>query len=531
MKSIATNSIRHKLILGVGLLVWVASACTDYMETLNQDNKLITDKQLEADANEGGILLPLMQNRIVATVTGTYQLQQNLNADVYSGMLMTPTPFLDNKNNTTYSLVDGWNGTVWSGPAVGVLDQWLQMKKKGFDTKYPDLYAIALMLKVAAAHRMVDVLGPLPYTKYGNSSEVAFDSEEEAYNAFFAELDQAINTLTAAEDANPTADLIRFAKFDKTSYAGDYKQWVKMANTLRLRLAVRIAKVSPAKAKTEAEAAVNHKWGVLADGDKSFQVIPTNTHPLEQITYSWSDIRLAAPVETYLTGFKDPRLPYYAVGAKDGAVAGQIKGIRAGVVIPEKGRYQGYSELLFTKTTPIKIMDVAESYFLRAEGVLRGWNMGGGSAKDFYENGIRLSFKTLGVAGVDTYLNSVSTQTAYVDPKNADNNSPALTNITVKWEDGVSLERQLERIITQKWIAIWPEGVEGWSEFRRTGYPKLYPIKVNNSGGAIPDGEFIKRLVYPTIITNASKAAVDDAVKKHLDNKDSPFTPIWWDID
>nr|MBA2760883.1 SusD/RagB family nutrient-binding outer membrane lipoprotein [Segetibacter sp.] len=115
-------------------------------------------------------------------------------------------------------------------------------------------------------------------------------------------------------------------------------------------------------------------------------------------------------------------------------------------------------------------------------------------------------------------------------PKNPANNAGPLTSLTIKWKEGASMEQKLERVITQKWIAMYPEGQEAWSEFRRTGYPKLYPVMVNNSRGDIPNGEFIKRITYPTSITNASAAATAEAVSKFLDGKDKLFTPIWWDV-
>ncbi len=91
------------------------------------------------------------------------------------------------------------------------------------------------------------------------------------------------------------------------------------------------------------------------------------------------------------------------------------------------------------------------------------------------------------------------------------------------------MEQKLEKIITQKWIALYPEGTEAWSEFRRTGYPKLYPITVSNNPD-LPVGTFIKRLTYPPVVTNASKAAVDKAVASFLKGKDSPATRLWWDV-
>jgi hypothetical protein len=190
--------------------------------------------------------------------------------------------------------------------------------------------------------------------------------------------------------------------------------------------------------------------------------------------------------------------------------------MRQGISFPSNDAYVGFSQVNFAGNPPVKLMDVSESYFLRAEGALRGWDMGG-SAKQFYEDGIRASFAENGVGGIDTYLqDGTSTPIAYTDPKNSANNAPPLSSITIKWDDNATMEQNLERIITQKWIAIYPDGEEAWSEFRRTGYPRLYPVMVNNSGGDIPNGQFIKRITYPTSITNASGAAAAEAIAKYF---------------
>src|SRR5690606_8035171 len=174
--------------------------------------------------------------------------QLNLNADSYAGYMNLPTPYADNRNNHTYAMIDSWNNQVWLVPSTKVLDQWVSMKKKGFDEKYPDLFALATLFKVFAGHRLVDAFGPLPYSTYGLSSDVTFDSVEEAYNLFFEELRGVVQTLEEAELNSPEADQIRYAKFDKSRYGGDYSTWVKVANTLRLRLALRISNVNPTKA-------------------------------------------------------------------------------------------------------------------------------------------------------------------------------------------------------------------------------------------------------------------------------------------
>ena len=528
MEYLKNKRVSYKLVLSLCLLFSLSTSCTEYMEDMNMDQKLITDKMLEADANEGGYLLPGMQLGILDVLTTwRFEMQQNLNADNYSGYMSLPAPFFDNRNNGTYAMVDSWNGQIWEVPSTKVLNQWVMMKKKGFDTKYPDLYAMAIIFKTFAGHRLVDIFGPIPYSQYGTSTDVQFDSEEEAYNIFFDELREAVAVLKKAEADDPSADQIRYAKFDKSRYGGDYATWIKVANTLRLRLAMRISKVDPIKAKAEAEAAVSD--GVLTANEGSFEMTTGTVHPLVTITSSWQETRLNAALESVLAGYNDPRLPVYALPSTDPALGGEIKGIRSGAKFNGQS-YMGFSQVNFIDNPFVKLMDVAESYFLRAEGALRGWDMGG-SAKEFYEDGIRVSFNANKVGGVEDYLNNSSaTPIAYVDPINPANNAPPLTSITIKWEEADTFEQKLERIITQKWIAMFPEGQEAWSEFRRTGYPDLYPVAANFSD-VIPDGEFIKRIPYPTAITNASQEAVETAVNKYLDGRDSPFVPIWWDVD
>ncbi len=513
------------------ILLPAFSSCTKDFKGMNEDKKLITDKMLEQDANEGGYTLPGMQLGIVDVLsTANIEMQQNLNADNFGGYMSLPANYYANKNNGTYTMVDSWNNAIWNVPSPKVLNQWLMMYKKGFETKYPDLYSLAIIFKTFAGHRLVDIFGPIPYTQYGSSSDVKFDSEQEAYNTFFTELTKAVDVLKAAEAANPTADLVRYAKFDKSRFGGNYATWIKVANTLRLRLAIRISKVDPAKAQTEAEAAVHDSGGLLTDKEGNFEMTTGTVHPLLTITRDWNETRLNAAVESVLGGYHDPRLAKYALPATDPSLGGAFKGIRSGSAMNDKS-YLGYSMVNFVDNPFVKLMDASESYFLRAEGAVRGWDMGG-TAQDFYNQGITASFNILKLSGAADYLNdAASTPQAYVDPNNTANNAPPISTITIKWDESAGTEEKLERILTQKWIALFPDGQEAWSEFRRTGYPRLYPVVDNESNGDIPAGQFIRRITYPTAITNASQAAVKTAVDAYLGGQDKISTPIWWDVE
>ncbi|MDB5061475.1 MAG: SusD/RagB family nutrient-binding outer rane lipoprotein [Mucilaginibacter sp.] len=525
------NKINVKIALSTMILLALSTSCRKDMNGLNQDLKALPQSSLEIDGKEASVLLPGMMTNIESQTDWVYQLQQNLGQDMYSGYLSTPTPFLGNVNNLTYSFVNDWVNYIWDIPSNNILNTWLQWKLKGFDKKYPDLYGIALITKVFGASRAADAFGPIPYSKFGSSANVPFDTVQEEYYAFFNDLDEAIALLSAVEDKTPTIDQVIFAPVDKSSFGGDYAKWIRTANTLKLRLAMRISNIDPAKAKAEAESAVSNKYGVLNAADGSFQMVIQTVNPLNTIINSWDDLRLGAPVSSILGGLNDPRLPFMALPATDTALNGQIKGIRTGIAISVKDTYINYSKPNIGSSQPMKILDAAESYFLRAEGVLRGWNMGGGTAQSFYETGVKTSFTEFGAGGADAYLvDATSTPAAYVDPKNPVNNAAPLSNITVKWNEGDSNDKKTERIITQKWIAMYPEGCEAWAEFRRTGYPKLYPVKVNNSGGKIADGDFVKRLPYTSSFTNSSQSQVTAIVAKEFGGNDSPAKKLWWDL-
>jgi hypothetical protein len=184
------------------------------------------------------------------------------------------------------------------------------------------------------------------------------------------------------------------------------------------------------------------------------------------------------------------------------------------------------------ETNEVTWMPAAEVHFLRAEGALRGWSMGG-TAQDFYESGIAESFAQHGAGDATDYIaNSSSTANAYVDPVNSANNvdvgSDYLSTATIAWDESAEDEIKLEKIITQKWIALFPDGQEAWSEFRRTGYPTLFPVMVNNSGGAISTEDFIRRVNFVASEYANNPSGVATGVT-HLGGADNGGTRLWWD--
>ena len=517
-------------IVGIALTLLVVSiafqSCTKDFDEINTDPYGISDGDLKIDYKLVGE--PFKQAQLnIYTITPVWvmQLQQNLLGDVYSGYMMPPTPFRGNNNNMTYALVDGWNGFVWSVAYGDVMAPLLQSDQKG-QGNFPNFEAWAKIIRVEAMHRVSDHFGPIIYTNYGKPNEnnqFEYDCQEKVYDAFFKDLASAVEALTPYADGDSTQ---MFTSFDFV-YGGNYASWIRFANSLRLRLAIRISKVDPVRAKTEAEAAISNSYGVIIDNSENFLVTNQSglAHPLNTINNAWNDVRMGAPMDSYLKGYNDERLGKYFQPSE--VVPGEYVGIRQGIDIAAKIDYQGFSKL--TDFGPVQLMTCAEVYFLRAEGALRGWNMNG-SAQELYNMGITTSFAQYGLDG-STYLADNSSLPAnYVDPFNGDNSRPAASDITIQWNDGDDFERSLERIITQKWIAMYPDGQEAWSEFRRTGYPKLFPVTVNNSGGTISTEDFIKRVNFVSAEYETNPDGVATGVAC-LNGPDNGGTSLWWDVD
>lgn len=152
----------------------------------------------------------------------------------------------------------------------------------------------------------------------------------------------------------------------------------------------------------------------------------------------------------------------------------------------------------------------------------------GNTDEFFYNEGIKLSFEQYAVNGADTYLANEDLKPGdYIDPYNVFS-EPALSTITIKWKSAANEEEKLERIITQKWIAMWPLGQEAWSEQRRTGYPKFFPVKVNSSSESELTTKLASRIPFPPSEMEKNNVNYIDAVAK-LGGPDKYGTKLWWD--
>lgn len=521
--------------------------CTKNFKEINTNPAGVTKDVFLADFQ--AVILPLQnaQRNIVPFTHWQYQVSQNLAADIYSGYMMTPTPFNGGNNNSNYFMMDGWNEWILNMAYDGVMQSTADFNK--FSKLYQsadlsDANAMARIINVLTMHKVSDCFGPVIYTNFAKPNadlSVNYDSQEEAYAAFFKDLDTAVTQLKPF--ANGSKHVGTSFKKGDLMYGGDASKWLKLANTLRLRLALRIVYAAPAKAKMEGEKALAPENGglITTNGENAF-VNYGSESPIIVIINDWDDTRAGAPLSAYLNGYKDPRISHYLAPASDAAVSGKYIGIRNGVAIDAKARYSGYSKQIAKAASAdyfdrqngrARIATASEAFFLKAEAALRNWVNAGG-VQENYEAGIDLSFGEWGAGSAVNYkLDDVSTESPYIDPKAqiAGQNdvlagNPNVSTVTIKWNPAASDEIKFEKIITQKWLALYPDGQEAWSEFRRTGYPKLFQVVVNNSNGDVAG--FIKRIPIPARYRNSNHAGYQKAITT-LNGPDNAGTKLWWD--
>ena len=185
------------------------------------------------------------------------------------------------------------------------------------------------------------------------------------------------------------------------------------------------------------------------------------------------------------------------------------------------------SKLKVTQATDAVLMTAAEVWFLRAEAALRNWT--GESAGVCYEKGVTSSLHQHGIMQSESYLNSDKLPADFVDTYDSENNIEARCKVSPKWIETADREMKLEKIITQKWIAMFPEGCEAWAEQRRTGYPRLFPVRFNHSNDGCVDTEtMIRRLNFPGGLQTENPEQYQ-ALVKALGGEDNAGTRLWWD--
>ncbi|MCK0144941.1 SusD/RagB family nutrient-binding outer membrane lipoprotein [Arenibacter sp. F26102] len=520
---------KNKLIMKCIYFLFVAlvlNSCTEDFTEINTNEKELTTDAIADDVLLLGQVFAQAQYGSMFQSAYYFQYAQNWNADLYVQYFAMTTPDAEADRN---DFADFWSAAAWSSFYSDCAAHVKAVEDISLENGNSVGNAMAKILKVLSYSRMTDHYGPIMYSQFGNGeSAVAYDTQESMYTDFFVQLDEAVSVLKA----NPGAEM--FSSSDRM-FGGSADKWLKFANSLRLRLAIHIHYADSAKAKLEAEKAIAD--GVFTDSseDAFVSFSDTNRSPYPKIT-PWGEFRMSAAMESVLKGYEDPRIPTYfseaVLGDSDGdglAFEGLLNGqSQSALSSPPNDDYSNmslpYLPLEVGGTNgDYEVMTAAEVYFLRAEGALQGWNMGG-TSEQMYENGIRASLTAksdVDETFISAYINSSNTPVPY------EAGTLALTDIPVAFSSDP--ETQLEQIMTQKWISLYPNGWEAWVDLRRTGYPKMYDRLFSDNPDVGTD-EIMRRIKYPGLEADTNPEGLSGALAlPEMQGGDKNSTKVWWD--
>ncbi|MCD8193397.1 MAG: SusD/RagB family nutrient-binding outer membrane lipoprotein [Tannerellaceae bacterium] len=471
-----------------------------------------------------------------------YQITTNLTHDIYAGYFANNTPSF-HESSPTYVYRDDWSKRRWEHFYDDrTAAEYAQLIKTFYFVDrdyYKNVFYITRIYYAFLLSMHTDTYGDVPTEYYVKGLlppdlNVKYTKQSEVYNIIFQLLDEAI-TMIDPDDASQ----FMFDAGDDRCFQGDIRKWLRFANTLRLRCALRISNADPETARTQGEAALLNDYGLMQSNADNMRTVPkyapvaqggTDDGGSENIyclmCFDWAmgavmtkDLSNAYNGQSSVLDARCEVLWWRPSPYEDIMLGREstnsYNGMRVGdPEIHETNATQYYSVIRklngadqkqldpnhwFSYARAIVWLGYAESLFLRAEAALRSWNGADGTAEELFKAGIRASFDYYGVgAQAETYINNLKTDAF----------------------NGNDREAMLEQIITQKWLAVFPNGNEGWAEFRRTDYPALLNIVENNSDGDVPANKFIKRIKYPDSEgTNENRPA---------DN--SQGTRVWWDI-
>jgi hypothetical protein len=379
---------------------------------------------------------------------------------------------------------------------------------EAFKAQLNNQIAVARIMKAWIFQMMTDIWGDIPYSGDYNGDNAAlknealkdeithpvYDSQKEIYHDLLQELKEAAAQIDADASGFAGGDLY---------YNGDMDNWKKLANSLRLRVAMRMADVD---ADGKAEAAVrelaadpsqliasNSQNAVLAYLSGS-----PNNNPLNEAYKTRIDFAVSATLTDKLKDLSDPRLSIFAAPAPNGG----YHGVTYGLAAPEDLNPDTYSlpsDAVIGATAPGIIMNYAEVEFLLAEAAER---YSTGSAEAHFKAGVKASLNEWGVAAGDiaAYMANISYDAA-------------------NWKQSIG---------TQKWLALYMQGVQGWTEWRRLdfGVLQMPADGILSSAGTtvIPT-----RLVYPISEQQLNNKQYIDALAAQ-GISDSQGEKLWWDV-
>ena len=525
----ARSAKRRNLIPAATAALCLLASCTGRFEYLNTNPNQVTQDQMQANNYIVGTKVVALQSLVVPVQEHQYQFQESLMGNPFAGY-MGSTVDTWQARWETFNPSGDWRRTTFTDVMTNFYAPY-----RGILSGTDDEVAIAFanLFRVAVMQRLTDAYGPIPYNDVLKTEKVTvkYDSQQDVYNAMFEELDAAIEAFSK----NLSLPASSWVKYDRV-YNGDISKWLKYANSLKLRMAMRVSYAAPELAQERASEAIASGNLILTNADNAY------IHPVENklalIYNDWGDHRAAADILSYMNGYKDQRLAkMFIKNHPDAQNEAERKyvGVRIGSTISKKSAFvDGYSNMAVTANDPLLWMNAAEINFLLAEYELR-FAKDNSKAKVYYEKGIALSFEERGAAGAQEYIaNDTDTPELYIDPLGTYSAEKKMSESKVAWDTASDEEGHLEQIITQKWIAIFPLGNEAWAEYRRTGYPRLLPGVQNLGPDRIDLDRHARRLVYPVEEYTSNGSNLNEAIsllngEAVSGSGDAMSTRIWWD--
>lgn len=349
-------------------------------------------------------------------------------------------------------------------------------------TAYVNKIAIAKIMRSYAFSILVNTFGDIPYTEAlqgrANTSP-KYDNQKDVFYAVLDTIDASITELNPDGASYGSADLI---------YNGDVGEWIKFANSIKLKLGMVIADIDPAKAKTEVEAAAPNVFTSNSDNALlPYTTSPPNVNPIwtNLVQSNRNDFVAANTIVDTMNTHNDPRRSYYFSDISGKFIGGEYGSGNA------FKNFSHPSAKIEAPDFPGIIMDYAEVEFLLAEGAARGMNVGG-TAQQHYNHGV--------AASIQWWTGGADDGAAYLA-------LPINQYDAANWKKSIGV---------QAWINYYTRGFDAWLSIRRLDYPKIVapPSAVS---------VFPVRVTYPPTEENlnpnyqaAATAIGGDKVSTHL---------------
>ncbi len=402
---------------------------------------------------------------------------------------------------------------IYGNAVKNIEDMLVQLDEEGAPE---EMKAIVRIQRVIVFHRLTDLYGDVPYSEAGKAVisgilKPKYDAQSDIYADMLKELEESAAALGSGTSQFGAADLL---------YQGDQAKWKKLANSLMLRLGLRLIKVDPAGAQAWATKAIS--GGVMESNDDICYIQHTvgpagiNQNGNGEVFLADGNPRMSKTFIDFLQAGNDPRLPILAARRGDGStdpadLQGFPNGLDSQMLLDMTGEdnTDAYAEpnrsIITGVDAPMIFQTYAEVEYMLAEAAER-WGLAGGDPEPHYNAGVRAAMKMLelyGPAGaiadtdIDAYL--------LANPFDAGN--------------------ALEQINTQYWAATFLNEYEAFANWRRTGYPALVPVVYP---GNVTNGTIPRRLTYSE--SEQSNNPENYAAAVSAQGPDELTTRVWWDV-